>query len=102
MTKGFWAPLALTSLIAQGLRRFDPRRTPGRINGCQQTHSQAGTTDNKHILPLQMRRQIADKIHIGTQELMPRVVSSQAIRPLILSAPSTPNAVPTSVPNIPI
>src|SRR5690554_3089367 len=70
MTKGLLVVIS-TSLITYRLCRFDPGCPPCRVNRCQQAHHHSGTADNGHILPLQLGRQVADEVDVGTQELVP-------------------------------
>src|SRR5690625_3346397 len=69
--KDLSSPRALmtTSFMTQRLHRLGSGRPPGGINGRQQRQRQRQGTKARHIAGAQLRRQIADVVHIGRQKI---------------------------------
>ena len=57
--------------IGGGRTRCCAGRTPGRIQGGEETQDQRRTADHVHVIGLDLRRQVIDEIHIGVEELVP-------------------------------
>ncbi|MCP2066476.1 UNVERIFIED_ORG: signal transduction histidine kinase [Pseudomonas reinekei] len=55
------------------MSRLDLRRTPRRVNGGEETQDKPGRADQRHIPALQLGRQVADEVHVGTEDVLPAV-----------------------------
>src|SRR5690606_41791256 len=67
-----------TSVITKGLRRLSTGCAPGRIQGGKETHAQGCATDDNHIGPDQLGRQIADEVHIRAERSEERRVGKES------------------------
>src|SRR5690625_1000112 len=78
--KDLSSPRALmtTSFMTQCLHRLGSGRPPGGINGRQQRQHQRQGAKTRHIAGAQLRRQIADVVHIGRQKIDAEELLDQA------------------------
>src|SRR5262245_16555128 len=58
------------SLIAQRLGRLQPRGAQRRVHGRQQPERQRQHADARDVVELELRRQVADVVDLGVQEVV--------------------------------